>query len=173
MAKSTKSTPSKARAGGKSKQRTSAKKSAPRKSRGAQARTASKRAARKQTPQAETWAASIGSLLSSQPGREILADVLDAAAGVLRRNREITQQVVASGEAALESGRDLATAAFRASTSAADEMTSAARGMAETAAERLAELAGDTVRTILPQSSSASDAGGPETKGGGKRKAGG
>src|SRR5215212_9093218 len=89
MAKSTKSTPSKTRAGGKAKPRAPAKKGGTPQRRGAQARAASKKSARRQSPQTESWASSVGSLLTSQPGREILAEVLDAAAGVLRRNREI------------------------------------------------------------------------------------
>ena len=179
MAKSTKSTPSKARGGGKTKQRAPAKKSpapprpqaAPQRRQASKARTASKKSARKSAPQTESWASSVGSLMTSQVGREILADVLDAAAGVLRRNREITEQVVASGGAALESGRELATAAFRAGTSAADDVASATRGMAESAAGTLAELAGEAVRTMMPDTRSSSRGRKGTARSGGKKKA--
>jgi hypothetical protein len=174
MAKSTKSTPSKTRAGAKTKPRVSAKKEGAPQRRGARARAASKKSAPKQVSRTEGWASSVGSLLTSQPGREILADVLDAAAGVLRRNREVAQQVVASGEAAVESGRELATAAFRAGTTAADEVAAATRGVAETAAGALAELAGEALRTLMPESTSRTGGSKRGTrKGSGKARAGG
>jgi hypothetical protein len=160
MAKSTKSTSSKTRGSKKTPARSAAKKGAAKKrSAGATKRTqaksagskgAAKRSAAQRTGPAENWAASVGSLLGTQLGREILADVLDAAAGVLRRNRELAQSVAATGEAALESGREMATAAFTTSTNVAGDVASAARDMAQTAAGALADLTTEAMRTMVP-----------------------
>jgi type II secretory pathway component HofQ len=115
MARSPRSTSSKARAGGKarggsSKGTRAAKKStskraasrsaapsqrtskAPASSKGAASRASKKsRSAhaqgRMRQAQLDSWATNISSLLSSQPGRDILAEALDAAAAVLRRDR--------------------------------------------------------------------------------------
>jgi hypothetical protein len=112
MAKSTKSTSSKTRSSKKAPVRSAAKKGAANKrgagstkrtqARSTRATSSAKRSAAQRANPAENWAASVGSLLGTQLGREILADVLDAAAAVLRRNRELAQSVAASGEAALE-----------------------------------------------------------------------
>lgn len=162
MAKSTKSTSSKARGGRKAQERAGSKKTAAQPRRGGQARAGAKKSARRQTAQTESWANSVSSLLSTQAGREILADVFDAAAGVLRRNREIAQQVVASGGAALQAG-----------TNAAGDVTSAARGMAQSAAGSLADLASETVRAILPGEAGRGRgaARGRSSRGGGKSRA--
>ncbi|HEX2134692.1 MAG TPA: hypothetical protein VHG30_02140 [Microvirga sp.] len=152
MARSTKSTSSKARGGRKAQERPAAKKAAAPQRRGGQARAGAKKTARRQTAQNESWANSVSSLLHTQAGREILADVLDAAAGVLRRNREIAQQVVASGGAALEAGTNAA----------------------QSAASSLADLAGETVRSILPGEAGRGRSGarGRSSRTGGKSSAG-
>jgi len=178
MAKSTKTTPSKSRSGGdkttSSKNRSGRKanrRAAAKKSSAPQSRTrarASTKASAKRPQDNEGWVHSIGSLLDSQAGRAILADVLDAAAGALRRNSEAAQQMIASGEAAIDSGRELAGSAVRAGTTAAEGAASAARELAETAIERLADLVGGAARSLLPE---------PEQRSGsrasGRRKAGG
>jgi hypothetical protein len=162
MAKSTKSTSSKTRGSKKTPARSAAKKGAANK-RGAgptkrtqakskQATSSAKRSAGQRANLSENWAASVGSLLGTQLGREILADVLDAAAGVLRRNRELAQSVAATGEAALESGREMTNAAFTASTNVAGDVASAARDMAQTAAGALAGLTSEAMRTMVPGS---------------------
>jgi hypothetical protein len=157
MAKSTKTTASKSRGSKKAArsapQKGSAKKTRAAPAKRAQARSAPTKSATKRSPRnqaapAQSWTSSVGALLTSQLGREILADVLDSAAGVLRRNRDVAQQVAASGEAALDSGRDMATAAFDASTNVAGEVASATRGIAQTAAGALAELASDAMNAM-------------------------
>jgi hypothetical protein len=161
MAKSTKSTSSNTRGSKKTAGRSAARKGAAKKrgagsgtrtqAKSARGQSSTKRSAgQRAKPAAENWAASVGSLLGTQLGREILADVLDAAAGVLRRNRELAQSVADSGEAALESGREMATAAFTASTNVAGDVASAARDMAQTAAGALADLTTEAMRTMVP-----------------------
>src|SRR5215212_2746964 len=71
-------------------------------------RTPAKAQGRRRQPQAESWAASVGSLINSQLGREILADVLNAAAGVLRQNRQMGQQAQEAGRAVIDRGTDAA-----------------------------------------------------------------
>ena len=143
MARSPRSTPSKARSGGKARggsskstgsskvgaARTTAKRAAARSAapsrstskasagrKSGPSKAASKRGAGRAQSRAgqgpmESWAASIGSLLTSQPGRETLAEVLDAAAAVLRRDQ--------TGEtAAADMARTVADALARVTTDA-------------------------------------------------------
>src|SRR5215211_4346305 len=82
----------------------------------ARQQSASKRTARKpqgrtRVPQPENWAASVGTLLTSDLSREILAEVLNAAAGVLRQNRQVGQQVQNVGQAMLGSSAESASSA--------------------------------------------------------------
>jgi hypothetical protein len=99
----------------------------------------------------------VGSLLTSELGREILADMLNAAAGVLRQNRGTGQQAHEAGRAMVEGGTDVATTAMQVGTEAASgavdtgaEITAAAVDMAQTAAETLATVATSAVLNMLP-----------------------
>ena len=100
-----------------------------------------------QQAQAASWASSVGSLLNSQLGREILADVLDAASAVLRRDRT-GQQVERTMNTVADAGSDIASTAVDVSTDIASgavetgaTIASAVTDMAETAAGTLAAMA--------------------------------
>jgi hypothetical protein len=106
----------------------------------------------------------VGSLLTSQLGREILADVLNAAAGVLRQTREINEQGQETGQAMIARGTDLASTAVEVGTKAASgavdtgaEITAAAVDIAQTAAGTLATVATNAVLNMLPGAGSRDD----------------
>ncbi len=134
--------------------------------------------ARRQTQgRPESWASSLGSLLSSQLGREILADVLDAASAVLRRDRG-GQQIAGAVNAVAGAGADVASTAVEVGTDvvsgavdASATIASAVADMAETAAGTLASLATGTVLDRV--SGAAADEGSTRgKKGSGRRGAG-
>jgi hypothetical protein len=97
--------------------------------------------------------------MTSPVGREILAEVLDAAAAVLRRNRtgeEIMGAVSAAAErtgnaasTAMEVGSEVAAGAA----DAGQQIAAAAVDMAETAAGALATMATEAVLGMLPEGS--------------------
>ena len=176
MARTAKPTSSKSRAGGKARQQTGtkstgaarkgatknagSKKSASAKGGAApKTRSVSKRATsgslvRNAQPQAVTLAAGVGALLGTQFGREILAEVLNAAAGVLRRSRE---QVQEAGQAMLGRSTDLASTAVNVGTEVASgaveagaEITAAAVDIAQTAAGTLAAVSTNAVLNMIP-----------------------
>ncbi len=108
-----------------------------------------------QQAQAASWASSVGSLLNSQLGREILADVLDAASAVLRRDRR-GQQVERTVNAVADAGSDIASTAVDVSTDIASgaveagaTIASAVTDMAETAAGTLASMATGAVLDMV------------------------
>lgn len=110
-------------------------------------RTVARSRGRKGPSQAESWANSVGSLLTSPLGREILADVLDAASAVLRRDRG-GQQVTGAVNAIADTGSDIVSTAADVSTDVASgamdagiTIASAMADMAETAAGSLAAMA--------------------------------
>ena len=108
----------------------------------------------------------MGSLVTSELGREILADMLNAAAGVLRQHRGTGQQAQEAGRAMVDRGTDLATMAVQVGTvvtsGAVDtgaEITAAAVDMAQTAAETLATVATSAVLNMLPGAGTGEDEG--------------
>ena len=108
----------------------------------------------------------MGSLLTSELGREIMADMLNAAAGVLRQNRGPGQQAQEARRAIVEGGTDVATTAMQVGTEAASgavdtgaEITAAAVDMAQTAAGALATVATSAVLNMLPGGSTNEDEG--------------
>ena len=175
MARSPKSPPSKARRGGKgqaagggSKTRASSaaasKKATAKKGASAKNRSASKRAPARAQPQAASWGASVESLLTSELGREILADVLNATAGVLRQNREMGRQAEVAGRAMIDRGTDLASTAVNVGTEVASgavdtsaDITAAAVDIAQTAAGTLAAVATNAVLNMLPGAQAGND----------------
>jgi hypothetical protein len=115
----------------------------------------------------------VSALLASQPGRDILAEVLESAAAVLRKDR--TGQQVAGGVNALsETGTNVVSTAVDVGTDVASgaadagaEITSAVVDMAETAAGALATMATGAVLNMLPGESSGSPS---RSRRGGARK---
>jgi hypothetical protein len=120
-------------------------------------RTSAQAPSRRAQPPAASWATGLGSLLISQPGREILAEVLNAAAGVLRQSRETGQQVQQPGQAMIDRSTDLASTAVQVSSEVASgavdtgiEITAAAVDMVQTAAGTLATVSTNAVLDVLP-----------------------
>ena len=154
------------------------KKSAARRQQGAsKARSTSKRGAakgagRRSQAQTAAWAAGLGPILSSQLGREILADVLNAAAAVLRQNRQIGRQVQEAGQTMIDRGTDLASTALNVGSEVAAgavdtgvEITAAAVEMAQAAAGTLAAASTNAMRNVLPGARSGED---EDRQGGGR-----
>jgi hypothetical protein len=101
----------------------------------------------------------MGALLTSQVGRQVLAEVLEAASAVLRRVRDTGQQVTGAGKAAMDTGSDTASKAVDVSTEAlsgaietSGEIASAAAGMVQAAAGSLATIASSAVDNLMPES---------------------
>jgi hypothetical protein len=141
-------------------------------------RSPSKNRGRETTQQAESWAANVGSLVVSEVGRQILAEMLDAAARALRENRAVAREVQAAGEAIIDRGAETASTVVQVGAEVASgtveagtEVASAAATMARTAAEALATVA---TNAALNMFSVASGSEGRETKrrprGAGKRR---
>jgi hypothetical protein len=151
MARSPRPTPSKTRAARKARGGNSGAAKTRRASQGASKKTASTKGGppakqraqrtpatsrgRKGQPQNENWVAGISSLMTSQLGREILADVLDAAAGVLRQNRQIGQEVEVAGRAMIDTGADAASTAVQIGTEVASGAAQAGGEIAAAATE--------------------------------------
>jgi hypothetical protein len=105
-----------------------------------------------------------------------MAEVLDAVAGVLRRDRGAGQQVAGVMSAAADTGADVASTAVEVSADVASgavdastQIAAAAVDMAGTAAEALATVATDAVLNMLP-GGSAETAGTDDGRRGGGRK---
>lgn len=99
----------------------------------------------------------MGSLLTSELGRAILADVLNATADALRQNRDMSRQTQEAGQAMIVRGTDLASTAMQVSTQTASgavdtsaEITAAAVDVTQTAAGTLASVATNAVLNMLP-----------------------
>jgi type IV secretory pathway TrbL component len=96
---------------------------------------------------AREWTGAIDTLIASPSGREILANVLEAAAEALRRvgpgvgqaAEAGAQQVMETSEAAAEIGTEVA---------------SGTMALAQTAAGVLADVVTDAARSLLPETGS-------------------
>jgi hypothetical protein len=106
---------------------------------------------------------SMGSLVTSQLGREIVADVLDAAAAVLRQQRQMGQQAQDAGRAMLDTGSRSASTAVLVGTEVASgtvcastEIAAAAANLAQTAAGAMAAAATNAVLNMIPGATTAS-----------------
>jgi hypothetical protein len=107
--------------------------------------SASKRRARKAARAGQSWPAALETLVSSSQGRNILAEVLEAAAGALRKGQGELQENVATGARAM---RDVSGAAIDAGT----EVVKGTAGLAQTATEVLADVVTSAARSLLPES---------------------
>jgi hypothetical protein len=79
---------------------------------GAQKRTASKPERRRPSEQSQGWGSAVASLVTSALGRAILADVLEAAAAALKKERPEFEragvdQIASPGEAATSVGSEM------------------------------------------------------------------
>ena len=127
-------------------------------------RTARKPQGRTRGAPSENWAASVGTLLTSDLSREILAEVLNAAAGVLRQNRRVGQRVQDTGRAMLDRSTESASTAVQVGTEVAagavdagTEISVAAAEMAQTAAGALAAMATNAMLNMLPGAGSGAE----------------
>jgi hypothetical protein len=107
--------------------------------------------------QAESWAANVGSLVVSEVGRQILAEMLDAAASALRQNRAVGREVQKAGQAMIDRGAETASTAVQVggeiaagAVEAGSEVAGAATTMARTAAEALAAVATSAALNMFP-----------------------
>ena len=142
---------------------TSKKRSGPakaRKSSGGKQRSGSKtgaakkrRATRKsESPSATSasWLTALSTLAGSAPGREIIADVLEAAASALRKSgTRIGQAVVSRAQQGIQAAGTAAEVAA--------EVATGTVGLAQTAASVLAEVATDAARSMLPGAAGGDD----------------
>ena len=90
-----------------------------------------------------SWTETLQTLVTSSLGREILADVLEASAGALRKARTDAQD-------AMEAGALATTAAGQAATSVGTEMATGAAALVQTATETLADLVTSTASSLIP-----------------------
>ena len=137
---------------------------------------------RRSQARSESWASSMSTLLSSDLSREIVSEMLEAAAGVLRQNREVGRQVQATGQTMLERSTGSAANAVQVGTEVASgavdagtEIAAAAANMAQTAAGALAAMATNAILNMMPGASAALDkdrTGRRRQRGAGKRKSG-
>jgi hypothetical protein len=135
-----------------SKKSTSAKKVASAQKAGAPRRIASKRRSPKPSAGAGQWLGAVSNLVGTLEGREIVADVLEAAAAALRKGR----RNVAS---AVEAGTEQVLETAETATNVATEVAAGTASLAGTAAGVLAEAVADVAHSVLPGGSAGADAG--------------
>jgi hypothetical protein len=98
--------------------------------------------------------------MTSQAGREVLAEVLEAAAGVLKRARDTGNQIADAGSAAMDTGSNVVSRAVGMTTDAAagaietsGEIAAAATEMVQTAVGTLANMATGGARELSRETS--------------------
>jgi hypothetical protein len=106
---------------------------------GARKRSASKAQKRRPSEQPQSWSGVVASLVTSAMGRAILADVLEAAAAALRKERPGFEQA----------GADQMASAREAATSAGSEIVSGTAALAQRAVSVLTEAAADAALDAL------------------------
>ena len=117
---------------------------------GAKKQMRSRKAQGQSSGLSENWLGAASTLVASAVGREILAEVLEAAVSALRRSRGNI------GEAA-RAGAEQASHTAGAAVDVATEVATGTMTLAQTAAGVLAEVATDAARTMLPGSSADDD----------------
>jgi len=98
--------------------------------------------ARVSKTQDQNLTSTLQTLVSSPVGREVLADILEAAAGALRKARADVQDI-------MEASASAATAAGETATSVGAEMATGAAALVQTATETLADLVTSTATNLL------------------------
>ena len=106
---------------------------------GTRQRTASKAQQRRPSEQSQSWGSLITSLVTSTLGRAILADVLEAAAAALKKERPGLEQA----------GADQIARAGEAATSAGSEIVSGTAALAQRAVSVLTEAVADGLSIAL------------------------
>jgi hypothetical protein len=142
MARGAKKTSAKKGSGAKARTRPAGKQRSTAKSTAGQKRGAARKSQGLAT--SENIFGAMTTLVGTTLGREIIAEVLEAAAAALRRRGSVAQVAERAGEQASETA---ATAV-----DVAGEVASGTVGLAQTAAGVLAEVAADTARSMMPGS---------------------
>jgi hypothetical protein len=106
---------------------------------GARKRSASKVQKRRPSEQPQSWSGVVASLVTSAMGRALLADVLEAAAAALRKERPGFEQA----------GTDQLASAGEAATSAGSEIVSGTAALAQRAVSALTHAAADAALNAL------------------------
>lgn len=145
MARTTKTTASGTRASKKAEGGATSKKQAAPAARSTQKTRAPSRRRASSEPSSQSWIGLLSDLITSPLGREILADVLIAAAAALKKDRPTVQQ-------AFEDGVQKAAQAGATAVGAGSDVASATATLAQSAAGALAEVVTDAARDILPGS---------------------
>jgi hypothetical protein len=160
--KASKGSPSKSR--GSAKAPAQSKSRAPTKQRAAPKRMpSSKSESRVSSATDQNWSGMIQALVTSTMGREVLADVLEAAAGALRKARADVQDAMAAGATAASAAGDTAV-------NVGTEMATGTVALVQTATEALADIVTGTAQTMLP-ALAGSETATPRRGGRGRKKA--
>jgi len=112
----------------------------------------------------QNWSGMVQALVTSNMGREVLADVLEAAAGALRKTRADVQD-------AMEAGVSAASAAGDSAVNVGAEMATGTVALVQTATEALADIVTGTAQTLIPTLAGAEPAPAPRRGGRGRKKA--
>ena len=157
MAKSAKKTSTKRSGGAKARGRSAGKQRSPSKKTVGQKRGASGKRMT-QSAAAENLLGAVSTLAGSALGRQIIADVLEAAATALRKDRGNIRQEI-------ETGVEQVTETAGTAVNVATEVASGTVGLAQTAAGVLAEVATDAARSMLVGSRDDDEGGRTERRG--------
>jgi hypothetical protein len=111
-----------------------------------------------QSAAAENLLGAVSTLAGSALGRQIIADVLEAAATALRKDRGNIRQEI-------ETGVEQVTETAGTAVNVATEVASGTVGLAQTAAGVLAEVATDAARSMLVGSRDDDEGGRTERRG--------
>ena len=107
-----------------------------------QKRAAAKGRRRRQTGGSPDWAGAFQTLIGSSHGREILADMFDAVAVALRKQRETATR-------AAEDGTEAVVGTVETTLDAATEIAAGTMGIARTAATVLTDVVSDAMRAVV------------------------
>ena len=107
-----------------------------------QKRAAAKGRRRRQTGGSPDWAGAFQTLIGSPQGREILADMFDAVAVALRKQRETATR-------AAEDGTEAVVGTVETTLDAATEIAAGTMGIARTAATVLTDVVSDAMRAVV------------------------
>jgi len=105
----------------------------------------------------------VQALVTSSMGREVLADVLEAVAGALRKARADVQD-------AMEAGASAASAAGDSAVNVGTEMATGTVALVQTATEALADIVTGTAQSLLPNPAGGESASTPRRGARGRRK---
>jgi hypothetical protein len=115
---------------------------APRKQRNTSSKTAARKGGNRTGSTGQNWSGAIEALVNSSMGRGVLADVLEAAAGALRKARKDVDEAVEASATAVSAAGDTAV-------SVGTEVASGAAALVQTATEAMADIVTTTAENFL------------------------